>query len=316
MAQSKTMNAVRIHDYGDSSALVYEKAEVPEINDTGILIKVNYTSVNPFDWKVRQGYTRKWINLKMPAILGIDVAGTVEKVGSAVKDFKPGDKVICRADFVSKGGSYAEYVSVEAKQVAHAPTKIPLREAAGIPVAAGTAWDALFDIANLKQGQKILITGASGGVGSMAVQLAKWAGAHVIGTTSTPNLDMVKALGADEVIDYTKGDFSAKVKGVDAVFDTVGGETFEKCYAVVKKGGILVTTAGQPDEEKAKKAGITAKGMNASSDGTRLSQIAKVVDEGKLKINVEKEFKLQDIREAHDLSQSGKARGKIIIKVS
>lgn len=314
MPKSTTMKAVRIHEYGSSDVLKYETADIPEINQDEVLIRVDYTSVNPMDWKLRAGYMKDFIQLKMPAILGIDVAGTVEKTGSQVKSFKVGDKVYSRADFM-RGGSYAEYVAVNASQVGHAPNSIALRDAAAIPVVFGTAYNAVVDIAGIKKGQKILITGASGGVGSAAVQIAKGRGAYVIGTTSKPNMDMVRALGADEVIDYTDGDFSKKVKDLDVVLDTIGGETLTKAYGTVRKNGILVTTAAQPDESIGKKYGITATGMRAKTDGAMLDEIAKMVDSGELKVVIDKEFPLSEIKAAHDLSQSGRAKGKIIIKV-
>lgn len=313
--QTTKMKAVRIYEYGNADVLKYETADVPEISPDDVLIKVHYTSVNPMDWKLRAGYMKDFLPLKMPAILGIDVAGNIEKVGSNVKNFKVGDKVYSRADF-SRGGSYAEYVAVNATQVGHAPNTIPLKEAAAMPVVFGTAYNAIVDIAKIRPGQKVLITGASGGVGSAAVQIAKSMGAYVIGTTSKPNMDMVKSLGADEVIDYTDGDFSKKVKDLDAVLDTVGGETLTKAYGTVRKNGILVTTAAQPDELIGKKYGITATGMRAKTDGARLDEIAKMVDSGKLKVVIDKEFPLSEIRAAHELSQSGRAKGKIILKVS
>lgn len=310
------MKAVRIHEYGNSDVLKLEDVEIPKPGSDEVLVKINYAGVNPFDWKVREGFTKNWIQLKFPAILGIDFAGTIEETGPGVSKFREGDKVFGRAEF-TKGGSYAEYTLVKEKAIAHVPKSIPINETAGLPVVAGTAWAALFDIAKLSSGKRVLITGASGGVGQAAVQIAKSAEAYVIGTTSKANIDLVKSIGADEVIDYTEGDFSKKVtQPVDIVFDTVGGETFSKSYGLVKKGGILVTTAGQPDEELAKKHGITASGLNAQTDGKRLEEIARLVDSGKLKVVIEKEFGLSEIKAAHDLSQSGKARGKIIIKIS
>lgn len=315
MENERKMKAAVMHKYGNPDVLKYEEVEIPAVQPDEVLVKVHYSSINPMDWKVRAGYTKDSIPLKLPAVIGIDVAGTVEKVGAAVKNFKEGDKVFGRADF-TKGGSYAEFTSVKEASIAHAPKRITLREAAGLPVVAGTAWGALFDHAKLKSGQRILITGASGGVGTLAVQLAKNAGAYVIGTTSTENLGMVKGLGADEAIDYTKEDFSKKVKDVDVVFDTVGGDTLTKAYSTLKRGGILVTIAGQPDNELARKYGITVKGGSIHADGKRFTEIAKVVDSGKLKVVIDKEYPLKDIREAHAYSESRKAKGKIILKVT
>jgi NADPH:quinone reductase-like Zn-dependent oxidoreductase len=312
----KKMHAVRIHDYGKRDVLRYEEVDMPEPAPDEVLVKVSYASVNPLDWKIREGHVKNWIQLSMPAILGIDFAGTVEKVGDRVSKFKKGDKVYGRANF-QKAGSYAEYVAVNEDNLGIAPKSISLREAAGLPVAAGTAWNAIFDIAHVKKGSRVLVTGASGGVGSMAVQLAKSAGAYVIGTTSKANIGMVKSLGADEVIDYTEGDFTKKVsEPVDVVFDTVGKDPLEKSYGIVKKGGMFVTTVGQPDEALAQKYGITAKGFGAQTTGKRYEEMAKLVDEGKLKVVIDSEFPLTDVKSAHELSETARTKGKIIIRVS
>jgi len=310
------MHAVRIHDYGKTDVLKYEEVDMPKPASDEVLVKVNYASVNPMDWKLRDGSAKNWIQLSMPAILGIDFAGSVEKVGDKVSRFKTGDRVYGRANF-RNAGSYAEYVTVDEDSLGIAPKSISLREAAALPVAAGTAWNAIFDIANVKQGSRVLVTGASGGVGSMAVQLAKSAGAYVVGTTSKANLGLVKSLGADEVIDYTEGDFTKKVRGpVDVLLDTVGKDPLEKSLGVMKKGGIFVTTVGQPDQALAQKYGITAKGFSAQTNGKRYEEIAKLVDEGKLKVVIDREFPLTDVKSAHELSETGRTKGKIVIKVS
>lgn len=313
---NKKMHAMRIHDYGKVDVLKYEEVDVPEPAADQVLVKINYSSINPMDWKVREGLTKNWIQLSMPAILGIDFAGTVEKMGSKVSRFKKGDKVFGRAD-ITKGGSYAEYAAVNEDSMGLVPKSISLKEAAGLPVVAGTAWNGIFDTAQVKKGMRVLVTGASGGVGTMAVQLAKSAGAYVIATTSKPNIGMMKALGADEVIDYTDGDFAKKVKPqVDVVFDTVGRDTLERSYGIIKEGGMLVTIAGQPDEALAQKHGISVKSFRASTNGERYKQIAELVDQGKLKVVIEREFPLSELRAAHELSESMRAKGKIIIKVA
>ncbi|MDE1860687.1 MAG: NADP-dependent oxidoreductase [Candidatus Micrarchaeota archaeon] len=316
MEVARKMHAVRIHEYGAPDVLKYEEADVPVLAPGEVLVRISYASVNPFDYKVRSGSTQSYLKLKLPAILGIDLAGTVEQVGDKVSRFKKGDRVFGRADFKA-GGSYAEYAAVKEDDLAFAPKSISLKEAAALPVVTGTAMTALFDVAKVKKGMRVLITGASGGVGSMAVQLAKSVGAYVIATTSAENMEMLKSLGADEVIDYTKGDFSKEVKEpVDVVFDTVGRDTLSKSYGLVKRGGILVTSAGMPDETLAKKYGITAKGFQARIDHKRYEDIARLVDEGKLRAVIGKEFQLSELKAAHELSESRKARGKIIIKIA
>ena len=312
----KKMHAVRIYDYGRLDVLKYEEVDTPEVAADEVLVKISYASVNPIDWKVRNGSAKNWIKLSMPAILGIDFAGTVERVGNKVSRFKRGDKVYGRADF-TKGGSYAQYTAVNEASLGIAPKSISLKEAAGLPLAAGTAWTALFDIANVKKDTMVLVTGASGGVGTMAVQLAKNAGAYVIGTTSKTNVDMVRSLGADEVIDYREGDFTKRVKRqVDVVFDTVGKDTLTKSYEIVRRGGMIVTSAGPPDESLAKKHGITVKNFQAQMNVKRYEEIARLVDEGRLRVIIDREFSLSDLRLAHELSESGTAKGKIIIKVA
>ncbi|MDE1823345.1 MAG: NADP-dependent oxidoreductase, partial [Candidatus Micrarchaeota archaeon] len=190
------MKAVVIHEYGDPSVLKLEQARIPDIGPKDILVRVHATSVNPMDWKVRAGYAKDWIKLEMPAILGIDVAGTVEQVGGKVRRFKVGDLIYGKASY-SKGGSYAEYVAVNEESAALAPQTIPLDRAAGVPLTATTAYQALFDGAKLKPGETVIITGAAGGVGTFAVQFAKIIGARVIAVTSGANAEMVRSLGAD-----------------------------------------------------------------------------------------------------------------------
>jgi NADPH:quinone reductase-like Zn-dependent oxidoreductase len=195
------------------------------------------------------------------------------------------------------------------------PTSIPLAHAAGLPIAAGTAWTVLFDAANVKPGQTVLVQGASGGVGSFAVQLAKLAGLRVIATTSGANVVLVKSLGADVVIDYRTEDIVAKAQGVDLVIDTVGGETQKKSFVLVKKGGLLLSIVSPPDEALAKQHGVTARFERGNMNGIRLQEIAGLIDAGKLKVIIDKEFPLAQAKAAHEYSETGRARGKIILRV-
>jgi NADPH:quinone reductase-like Zn-dependent oxidoreductase len=310
------MHAVTIHEYGRTDVLRYEEVDKPEPAPNEVLVKVSYASVNPLDWKLRDGSAKNWIKLTLPAILGVDFAGTVEKAGDKVSRFKTGDRVYGRANF-QKSGSYAEYVAVDEDSLGIAPKSISLKEAAALPVAAGTAWNAIFDIANVKQGSRVLVTAASGGVGSMAVQLAKSAGAYVIGTTSKVNIDLVKSLGADEVIDYTAGDVTQKVREpVDLVLDTIGKDPFEKLLGIIKKGGMFLTTVGQPDQALAQKYGVTAKGFSAQTNGKRYEEMSKLIDEGKLRVVIDSEFPLTDVKSAHELSETMRTKGKIVIRVA
>ena len=302
-----------MYKYGDSSVLKYEDAPKPVIGPDEVLVKVHACGVNPVDWKIREGYMSQFVHHEMPLIPGWDVAGTVEETGPLVTRFKPDDAVFCRPD-TSRNGGYAEYIAVKTIDIASAPRSIPLVKAAGIPLASQAAWMGLFEVAGLKTGQSVLIHGASGGVGTFAVQLAKLAGAHVIGTTSGRNIETVKSIGADEVIDHTREDFSKKVRGLDVVFDTIGGETQEKSWGVLRKGGVLVSTVGA-DEKAAAAQGVIGKSFMLVSNGARLQEISSLVDKGKISVVIEKEFPLAEARAAQDLSQTGHARGKIILKV-
>ena len=308
------MKAVRIHNYGGAEVLKYEEAPMPEMHADDILIKIAAASVNPVDWKIREGHMKEGMKINFPFILGLDVSGVVEETGALVTRFAKGDKVYARAD-PSRNGSYAEYMVVRASEVAFAPDSVPLNFAAAVPLAAQTAWAGLFEQGNLYEGQTVLIHGAAGGVGSFAVQFARIAGAHVIATTSTKNKDFVRALGAEEVIDYTKEDFSKMVKNADLVLDTIGGETQKKSWGVTRKGGTLVSTVGA-DQKAAEQHGVQAKSFMVNSNGARLQEISGLIDDNKVKVIIEKEFVLKDIKEAHKLSEAGHVRGKIIINVN
>ena len=242
-ASIRTMKAVIIHEYGGPEVLRYEDVPVPEIGPDEVPIKVHACGVNPIDWKVRQGRKKDQTHYEMPLILGWDVSGTVEETGPLVKYFRKGDRVIARPATTRNRG-YAEFVAVRSMEVTLAPSTISLEQAAGVPLASQTAWVGLFEIGGLRPGQSVLIHGGSGGVGSFAVQLAKLAGARVFATTSTKNVELVSSLGADEVIDYTLGDFRHAVSEMDMVYDTVGGETQARSWEVIRKGGQLISTLG------------------------------------------------------------------------
>jgi NADPH:quinone reductase-like Zn-dependent oxidoreductase len=308
------MKAVRIHQYGDPSVLQYEEAPPPIMHPEDVILTVVAAGVNPIDWKIRQGQLKTIIPYSLPLTLGMDVAGTILRVGDKVTQFAFGDAVYAKTEIL-RLGAYAENTGVRAGMVALAPKSTTLAEAAGIPLAATTAWTALFDDARIKPGQTILIHAASGGVGMFAVQLAKYWKAKVIATTSGSNTDMVKSLGADEVIDYRTEDFSARVKEVDVVLDAIGGETQTNSFKLVRKGGILLSLTGPVDEEVAKHHGVTAKAVQGRSDGARLRKIAELVDNGVLKVMIGEEFPLHEARAAHELSESGHAVGKILLRV-
>ena len=308
------MKAVVINKYGDESVLEYTDAPRPEPKADEILVKVNAAAVNPADWKIRDGMGERF-GFKLPLILGGDIAGTIEEVGDAVKNFQPGDAVYGMT-LSSLSGGYAEYAIAKPEGIAPKPESLDFEEAAAIPIAALTAWQAMFDLANLSNGQKILITGASGGVGSMAVQLAKAKGAYVIGTASGRNEEFVRSLGADEFVDYTKQNFEEVVKDVDVVFDTVGGDTQERAFQTLKKGGFLVTSAQTPSEEKARELTLEAARVFCKPSAQQLAEINRLIDEGKLKIHIETILPLTEVKRAHELSESGRTRGKIVLTVN
>jgi NADPH:quinone reductase-like Zn-dependent oxidoreductase len=305
------MKAVRIHEYGGADVVKYEDAPTPEIGDDGILIKVAAAGVNPVDWKIRNGLMKAVRPLQFPAILGADVAGTVERVGSVVTRLRRGDAVVARVE-----GAYAEFAVAKTDAVGPAPKSIPVEHAAGIPIAAGTAWTVLFDSARLAPGQKVLIHGGSGGVGTFAIQFAKLAGLHVTATSSAANAALLKSLGADEVIDYRNEDFTTRARTFDLVLDNVGGETLKKSYGVVRKGGLLLTIASPPDEALAREHGIVARFERGNINGIRLQEISGLIDVGKVRVIIEKELPLSEAAAALALSESGRTRGKIILNVT
>ena len=308
------MKAVRIHEFGGPEVLKLEETPRPKPAADEVLIKVYATSVNPVDWKIRKGARKERFPSDLPLTLGWDVSGVIEETGNAVKDFKKGDEVYGRPD-PTRNGTYAEYVVVKADQISPKPKSIGHEAAAAVPLAGLTAWQGLFDHGKLQAGQKVLIHGASGGVGSFAVQFAKWKGAYVIGTTSEKNIDLVKKIGADEVIDYKKEKFEEKLKDIDLVFDTIGGETQKRSLLVLKKGGRLITTVKPECEKEAKEKGIDIEGYVAQSYPNELNQIAQLIDQGKIKPVISKILPLDKAAEAQQISEQGHVTGKIVLRV-
>jgi NADPH:quinone reductase-like Zn-dependent oxidoreductase len=306
------MKAVRMHAYGGPEALVYENAPRPEAAQGEVLVRVHAAGVNPIDWKIRAGYLKEHMPYKLPLIPGWDVSGVVEAVGPGVTAFKRGDEVYAMAN-VQRNGAYAEYMVVEAPLLAAKPKKLDHIQAAAVPLAALTAWHGLFETVGMKRGLRILVQGAAGGVGSFAVQLAKWKDAYVIGTSSGRNLDLVRSLGADEAVDYSKGPLEKAVNDVDVVFDTVGGEAQDQAWKVLKKGGLMASTVGQPPQDKAASRGAIAKAIMNRPDAEALAELAKLLDGGKIKAEIGTRLPMAEARKAHEISQSGHARGKIVL---
>lgn len=313
--RAATMKAVRYHTFGGPDVLRFEHVPKPQAGAGEALVQVKAAGVNPIDWKVRMGYMKEMFRHRLPLIPGVDVAGAIESVGDGVYDLKPGDAVY---GFLGAGasGTYAEYVAAKASALAPKPQKLDFVQAAAIPLAALVGWQTLFDIADLQPGQTVLIHGASGGVGHMAVQLAKWKGAKVFGTASARNADFLKSLGVDRVIDYRMQLFEDVVQDADVVLDTQAGDTQQRSYQVLKKGGILISTLGIEDPDLAEKYGVRATGFLAQPNGGELRQIARLVDEGKIRPEVTRVLPLKDAAKAHELSETGHVRGKIVLKVS
>ena len=310
-----SMKAVRLHAYGGADVLAYEDAPRPTAGDGEVLIRVHAASVNPFDCAVRAGYMSAYLNYTLPVILGVDVSGIVEEVGAGVTTFKRGDSVYARGG-VTRDGAYAQYAVVPASDVATKPKSLDHIHSAAIPHATLTAWQALFGLANLTQGQTVLIHGAAGGVGHVAVQLAKWRGAKVIGTASR-NLDFVRGLGVDEAIDYSTTPFENAVSNVDVVLDTVGGDTQQRSWQVLRPGGILVSTIQAPPEETAKAHGVRGAFVFSTPPiGEVLTEVATLADTGKIKPEVSAVLPLQEVRKAHQMVEAGHTRGKIVLQVA
>src|SRR5664279_548333 len=249
------MKAIRIHAYGDASVLRYEDAPQPAVGDNDVLIRVVGTSVNPVDWKIREGHLEAMIPYPMPFIPGWDVSGVVEAVGKKATKFKLGESVFSRPD-IARNGTYAEFVSILESEVARKPATISHIEAGVLPLAGLAAWESLVTVAKVGPGQRVLVHAAAGGVGSIAVQLAKARGAYVVGTASAANRALVESLGVDEFINYRTQRLGNATKGIDVVFDTVGGAAQQESWAVMAAGGIQVSIVSEPSAELAAKRGV------------------------------------------------------------
>lgn len=309
------MKAIAIEQYGGPEVLRLMELPKPAVLEKDVLIEIHAASVNPVDWKIREGYLKEMLHHRFPLILGWDAAGVVVETGPGVTRFNRGDKVFSRTD-IARNGTYAEYVAVDEKYVALKPANISFEGAAAVPLVGLTAWQALVDYAGMKKGDKVLIHAGSGGVGSFAIQLAKSRGCHVATTCSTTHVDFVKTLGADQVVDYTKGDFSLQIHDYDIVFDTIGGETYRKSFKVLRQQqGVIVSILEQPDHELAEKNGVRAGYLFMHPDGNQLAEIAELLESGEIKPVVGRILHLEEARSAQMMSQSRHVRGKIVLQV-
>jgi NADPH:quinone reductase-like Zn-dependent oxidoreductase len=305
------MKCVRINQWGQVEAAVIEEIDCPEPEPGEVLVQVKAVAVNPVDWKIREGYFHEFISL--PITLGSDVAGDIVALGEGVEGFEIGTPIYGMKGF--RCGSFAEFTTIRPSEMARKPTTLSYEEAAAVPLAALTAWQALIGEANIQPGQRVLIHAAAGGVGHFAVQFAKLKGAYVIGTASARNEDFVRGLGADEFVNYEAALFETVVKDVDVVFDTVGFDTSARSIQVMKPGGLLIGIVTPVPVELAAEHQVQAKFFSAEANSEQLTEIANLIDAGKVKPHVSQVLKLDQAREALQQSQSGHVKGKLIMTV-
>jgi len=315
------MKAMVIDGYGSADRLTLREIDKPTPGTKQVLLRVRATSVNPIDWKLRKGMLRFVWPLKFPFILGFDVAGVVEEVGSGVTRWRSGDEVYAS---IRTGGCYAEYAAASESALARKPEKLSFEEAAAVPVAALTALQAFRDTAALKPGHRVLINGASGGVGAFSVQVAVALGGRVTGVTSTRNLELVRQLGAERVIDYTREDFASQDEMYDVIFDVVPNRSFGTCSRVLAPTGVYVTTVPGASSFVwgllTSCFGIVGYGKRCrwivmKPNGPDLEFLAQWTEQGKLKPLIDRIYPVEQIRQAHEYSESGRARGKIVVRV-
>ncbi|MBI2617553.1 NADP-dependent oxidoreductase [Candidatus Gottesmanbacteria bacterium] len=311
------MKAAQINAYGGIEVIQINKnIPKPSPKQGQVLVEVFAASINAIDWKFRAGYLQKMAPVPLPVTLGGDFAGKISEGGEGVSEFNVGDEVYGQAIILNGGsGSFAEYVTANATNTTLKPNTSSFEEAGALPLAGVSAMQALEEHMKLQSGQKILIHGGAGGIGHIAIQLSKVLGAYVVTTVKTEDMEFVKNLGADEVIDYKTQKFEDILKDFDAVFDTVGGETTDKSFAVLKKGGIFVSMLGQPNQDLAQKYGVSAIGQGTQTDTAHLNHLAELVDSGKIKVHVDKVFPLEKVQEAFTYQEEVHPRGKVVIKI-
>ena len=321
IVMEKEMQAIVVESFGGAEHAQRKEVDKPSALEGEVLIKMAYSSVNPVDWKIREGMIQNMLPHDLPLILGWDAAGVIEDIGPGVEGFEIGDEVFayCRKDKV-KWGTYAEYVSFDADKVVLKPKSLSLAESASVPLASLTAWQTLFDFAQVKEGQTVLIHAGAGGVGSFAIQLARWKGCQVLTTASAKNRDYVLGLGADVVIDYQNEQVSSVLEkyapdGVDFILDGVGGKVLEDSYFQVRNGGVLVTMVEAVDKERAKSLNIKACSFFVRPDGEQLTEIRNLIDQGILQVPHIKQMSWDEAVEALEENKAGHTKGKIVLKI-
>jgi NADPH:quinone reductase-like Zn-dependent oxidoreductase len=307
---SGEMNAIRIHEFGGPDVLQYETAPRPEPVADEVLVRVRAAGVNRVDTAVREG---NFGEVPFPWIPGWDLSGTVEAVGTDVTEFEEGDEVYGLVRFPEPGNADAEFAAVPANEIVEKPETLDHTEAAGVPMVALTAWQALFDKGELSEGQRVLIHAAAGGVGHMAVQLAKSQGAHVIGTASGDNEAFLRELGVDEFVNYRETRFEEELDDVDLVVDAIGGDTREHSYEVLTEDGILAALVGELSDERAEEYGVHARRVGVRPDAVPLAEISELIDAGEVEPTISTTLPLADASEAHEQIEEGHTRGKIVL---
>ena len=314
------MKSVQINEYGGSEIIkVNQSSSEPAVSTGKVLVTIKAAGVNPADWKIREGYFQQMAPLQFPSTLGMDFSGVIKQVGvgDSSSDFKQGDEVYGQAGVINGGsGAFAEMALAKIENIAHKPKRLSHNEAAALPLVGVAAWWALKDDIGLSEGQKILIHGGAGGIGSIAIQIAKNLGAYVATTVSTNDKQFVQDLGADIVIDYMNQTFEDLLHDYDAVFDTVGGDTYRRSFKVPRKGGIIVSMLEQPDSELMNQYGIRAVFRFAQANRERLTRLAQWIDEdNNIRINVERTFSLEQAGDALDYQKDVHPRGKVVLVI-
>ena len=310
------MKAARITQYGPIQTVEVVSIDTPSISDDQVLVEVHASSLNPFDTTIREGYMKDMIPLEFPLTLGGDIAGTVAEVGGNVTGFVVGDSVYGQANVVGgNSGAFAEFAATKAGSIAKMPGNLDYISSASLPLAAVSALQGLTQHINLQADQKIFVHGGAGGIGSIAIQIAKHIGAHVATTATGDQIETVTALGADQVIDYKAQDFAELLSDYDAVFDTVGGDDFAKSLTVLKKDGIAVSMIAQPDETKADELSVTALMQQTQVTTAMLDELRELVESGAVNPLVDQVFSLGDIQAAFNAKETGTVRGKVVLKI-
>jgi alcohol dehydrogenase len=311
------MKSAQINQYGGSEVIeINQSTSEPTVSSGKVLVTIKAAGVNPADWKIREGGLQQLISLQFPSTLGMDFSGVIKQVGEGVipSEFKQGDEVYGQAGVVNGGsGAFAEMALTNKESIAHKPKRLSHPESAALPLVGVSAWWALVDDIGLSNGQKILIHGGAGGIGSIAIQLAKNLGAYVATTVSTNDKQFVQELGADIVIDYKTQSFEDLVHEYDAVFDTVGGETYRRSFKVVKKAGIIVSMLEQPDSELMNQYDVKAIFRFTQATRERLTKLAQWIDQNNIRVNVEKKFSLEKAGDALDYQKDVHPRGKVVL---